>query len=305
MGSPAFAVPSLRALVAAGYDVVGVVTQPDRPSGRGGAIHPPEVKVAALELGIEVFQPETLRDEDARERLRAFGSDLFVVAAYGKILARAVLAMPTRGCVNVHASLLPRWRGASPIAAAIHAGDAEAGVSIMEMAVRMDAGAVIAQRGVAIGPAETAGELEVRLADLGADLLVAVLPNWYDRRIAAVPQDESLVTVCHTLNKEDGHLGAGMTATEAERTVRSTNPWPGAYVEYRGQRLGIWRAHAISAPSEKPGTTAIIEKTPAIAFAEGWLLLDEVQRVGSKRLPGSVFLNGERGQIAPEVGLRD
>lgn len=306
MGSPAFAVPSLRALVGARYNVVGVVTQPDRPSGRGGAIHAPDVKVAALELGIEAFQPETLREEEARERLRAFAPDLFVVAAYGKILSRAVLSIPARGCVNVHASLLPRWRGASPIAAAILAGDLEAGVSIMEMDVRMDAGAVIAQRSVAIRPDDTTGELEVRLAALGADLLVEVLPDWYDRRIEAMPQDESLVTVCHTLSKEDGHLRVAMTAAEAERAVRSYNPWPGAYIEYRGQRMGIWRSHATNAePDKKPGSTTVIEKTPAVAFAGGWLVLDEVQRVGSKRLPGAAFLNGERGQLAPEVGLRD
>jgi methionyl-tRNA formyltransferase len=306
MGSPAFAVPSLRSLIAGKYNLVGVVTQPDRPSGRGGAIHAPDVKVAAQELGIEVFQPETFRDEGARKRLQAFSADLFVVAAYGKILSRAVLSMPVRGCVNVHASLLPRWRGASPIAAAILAGDTEAGVSIMEMDVRMDAGAVIAQRSVAIRLDDTTGELEVKLAALGADLLVEVLPDWYDRRIEAVPQDESLVTSCHTLSKEDGHLRVTMTAAEAERAVRSSNPWPGAYVEYRGQRLGIWRAHPVNAEGAgKPGSTTIIEKTPAVAFAGGWLVLDEVQRVGSKRLPGGAFLNGERGQLAPEVGLRD
>ncbi len=306
MGSPAFAVPSLRALVTAQYNVVGIVTQPDRPSGRGGAIRPPEVKIAAQELGIDLFQPETLRDEEARNRLRAFAADLFVVAAYGKILSRAVLSIPARGCVNVHASLLPRWRGASPIAAAVLAGDAETGVSVMEMDVRMDAGAVIGQRHVAIAPGDTTGDLEPTLAALGADLLVDMLPAWYDGQLKATPQDEALVTVCHTLSKEDGHLRAAMTAAEAERAVRSYNPWPGAYVEYRGQRLGIWRAHAIhAAETAKPGSTKVIEKAPAIAFRDGWLVLDEVQRVGSRRLPGGAFLNGERGQLAAEVGLHD
>lgn len=306
MGSPAFAVLSLRVLAGARYNVVGVITQPDRPSGRGGAIHAPEVKVAALELGLAVFQPETLRDEGARERLRAFGADLFVVAAFGKILSRAVLSIPVRGCVNVHASLLPRWRGASPIAAAILTGDTETGVTIMEMDAGMDTGAIIAQRSVAIRPTDATGALEVRLAGLGADLLTEALPDWYDRRIEAMPQDESFVTVCHTLNKEDGHLGIAMTVAEAERAVRSYNPWPGAYVEYRGQRLGIWRSHAIATdPGVKPGSTSIIEKLPAVAFVGGWLVLDEVQRVGSKRLPGEAFLNGERGQLAAEVGLRD
>jgi methionyl-tRNA formyltransferase len=304
MGSPAFAVPSLRALVAAGYNVVAVMSQPDRPAGRGAKVHAPEVKVAAVELGIDVFQPETLRDEAVRERMAGFEADVFVVAAYGKILPRAVLAMPRRGCLNVHASLLPRWRGASPINAAILAGDAESGVSIMELESKMDAGPVIARSAIPIAADDTAGTLEPRLAELGARTLLDVLPRWYDREIAAAPQDESLVTYCSLLKKEDGHLKSAMSVAEAQRAVRAYNPWPGAFVRYRDERLAIWSAHVAGLPAAaSPGSLSIVEKRPAVTFAGGLLVLDEVQRAGSRRVPGQQFLNGERGELPAAIGL--
>jgi methionyl-tRNA formyltransferase len=206
MGSPAFAVPSLNALAAAGYDITCVVTQPDRPAGRGGKLTPPEVKTAALAIGLPVLQPETLRDEAVRDALRAGEPHLFVVAAFGKILSTPVLRIPSRGCVNVHASLLPRWRGASPIAAAVRAGDPEAGVSIMEMVREMDAGPVISQSAIAVAADETTGSLELKLAGLGADELVRVLPAWFEGDIPAVPQDPAAVTFCGLIRKEDGQL---------------------------------------------------------------------------------------------------
>jgi len=305
MGSPAFAVPSLAALVEAGYDVVAAVSQPDRPAGRGGALRPPDVKVAALRHGIAVLQPETLKDEVARSRLRAFAADLFVVAAYGKILARSVLDMPSRGCINVHASLLPRWRGASPIAAAILAGDEKTGVSIMEMAPAMDAGPVIATAPEPILPGDTTATLEARLAALGARTLVDVLPAWYDGDLQAVPQDDSQAIYCSLLRKEDGWLTSQMTAAEAERAVRAYDSWPGAYVQYKAKRLGIWRAH-VEAGSEAvpPGSLLLVGRNPAIAFRDGLLVLDEVQRTGLRRQSGQDFVNGERGAPAPEVVLR-
>lgn len=305
MGSPAFAVPSLRALVEAGHDVAAVVTQPDRPAGRGGRLTPPDVKVAAQELGIPVLQPETLRDTSVREQLGAIAPDVTVVAAYGKILPRAVLDIPRRGNVNVHASLLPRWRGASPITAAILAGDEETGVSIMEMVQEMDAGPVIAQAKVPIPPDATTGSLEPELAQLGAKTLVEVLPRWFAGDLKATPQDETRVTYCGLIKKSDGHLGADMTAAEAERAVRAYDPWPGAFVEYRGVRLGIWKAHVEPLPEPLPvGATLVIGRRPAIAFRDGALVLDEVQRVGAKRIGGDQFLNGERGKLAESVGLR-
>lgn len=306
MGSPAFAVPSLRALAAAGYRVEASVTQPDRPAGRGGRLAPPEVKVAALELGIPVLQFETLKGEAAREQIAGLGPDLFVVAAYGKILSRRMLAIPVRGCVNMHASLLPRWRGPSPVTAAILAGDAETGVSIMEMAPAMDAGPVIATARTPVLPADTTGTLSERLALLGARLLVEVLPGWYDGTVASVPQDEALATYCPLLKKEDGHLKRAMRAEDAERAVRGYDPWPGAFVLYRGERLAIWRAHVEAHARDEaaaPGQVVVREGSPGIAFEGGFLVLDEVQRAGSRRQSGRDFLNGERGKVEPVVTL--
>ncbi len=304
MGSPAFAVPSLRALAAAGYEVAAVVTQPDRPAGRGGRLTPPDVKVAALELGLPVLQPETLKDEAVRAHLRACEPHLFVVAAFGKILSTPVLQIPLRGCVNVHASLLPRWRGASPVAAAIRAGDPEAGVSIMEMVREMDAGPVIARAAISVAPGDTTGSLEARLAGLGATELVRVLPAWFEGAIAAEPQDLARVTFCGLIRKEDGQLRDEMTAAAAERAIRACDPWPGAFVGYRDQRLGIWRAHVEPLPAElETGAFVVAARRPAIAFPDGLLVLDEVQRMGAKRLPGDVFLNGERGQLPQTAGL--
>lgn len=307
MGSPAFAVPSLRALADTGYDLVAVVTQPDRPAGRGGAVKPPEVKVAALALGLDVLQPETLKDAAIQQQLRETRADVFVVAAYGKILPRAVLEMPARGSLNVHASLLPRWRGASPIAAAILAGDAETGVSIMELVQKMDAGPVVLRKTAQIEVGDTTGSLEPRLAELGAGALVEALPGWYERRIVPQSQDEALVTYCRTLTKEDGHLRQGMTAAEAERAVRAYNPWPVAHVLYEGQRLAIWRAHVADvgggAGGPEPGALTIIERAPAVVFSDRALVLDEVQREGGKRLTGRDFVNGLRGKIAARIEL--
>ena len=304
MGSPAFAVPSLRALAAAGYAIVAVVTQPDRPAGRGGKMAAPAVKLAALELGLDVLQPERVRGQLFEAEMRQLGPDIVVVAAFGKILPQTVLDAPARGCVNVHASLLPRWRGASPIAAAIREGDAETGISIMEMALAMDAGPVITKEHVAILPKDTTGSLEGRLAEIGAQLLVEALPGWYDGHIRAAAQDETLVTVCGLVTKADGHLRSEMTAGEAERAVRASNPWPGAYAEYRGERLGIWAAHVEAGTGDPAGTLRTIDRLPAIAFARGLLMLDQVQRPGGKRLTGQQFLAGERGRLASQVVLR-
>ena len=303
MGSPAFAVPSLRALAGAGYVVAGVVTQPDKPTGRGGKVAPPEVKVAALELGLPVLQPERMRDEAFQAALRAFRPDVLVVAAYGKILPQAVLDIPARGPINVHASLLPRWRGASPIAAAILAGDSETGVSIMEMALKMDAGPLVAAAREGILPDDTSGSLEGRLARLGASLLVGTLPGWYDGRTPAVPQDESLVTTCGLIAKSAGHLSRSLTAAAAERAVRAHSPWPGAYIDYRRERLAIWQAHVELGESGEPGAMAPIRKQPAISFAGGLLVLDLVQRPGKARVSGQQFLAGERGQLEAMAGL--
>lgn len=304
MGTPSFAVPALRALAEAGHAPRLVVARPDRPAGRGGKPRAPAVKTEAERLGAPVFQPESFADADAVATLAAVEPDLIVVAAYGRILPRAVLALPRRGILNVHPSLLPRWRGPSPVAAAILAGDARTGVSIMELTARMDAGPVVAARAFPIEPADTTGALEARLAQAGADLLAETLPGWLAGETRAAPQDESRATVCRLLTKADGHLRADMTAAEAERAVRACDPWPGAFVRYAGARLAIRRAHV--EPSDgtlAPGDLTRAGAIPAIAFREGLLALDEVQREGGRRVSGEAFLNGERGRLAAAAGL--
>ncbi len=303
-GSPAFAVPSLEALVGAGYEVALVVTQPDRPAGRGGRLTPPAVKVAAERLGLRIVQPGSVRRPEFRELLVGLELDVCVVAAYGRILPQAVLDVPARGFVNVHASLLPRWRGASPVAAAILAGDTITGVSIMEMVLEMDAGQVIARAEEPIREDDTTGTLEARLAALGARTLVGVLPAWLAGEVRAEPQDPAGVTVCRPLTKADAHLRATMTVAEAERAVRAFDPWPVAFVVYRGEPLRCWRARVLGGgPEAVPGTLRVVEGEPAIRFVDGWLALTEVQRPGGRRIAGRAFVAGERGQLDERVEL--
>ncbi|MGE3076207.1 MAG: methionyl-tRNA formyltransferase [Dehalococcoidia bacterium] len=303
MGSPEFAVPSLRALVEAGYRVTLAVTQPDKRAGRGGRMQQPPVKQAAAELGIDVFQPETMRDEAVQERLRAAEADVFVVAAYGKILPQPVLDIPRRGCVNVHASLLPKWRGPSPIVASILAGDAKTGVSIMELVRKMDAGPVISRVEVLIDPEDTAAGLEPRLAETGAAELVRVLPGWLSGELKPEPQDENSATYCHLIAKSDGWLKAEMSVDEAERAVRAYDPWPGAFVMYGDLRLSIWRAQKVDLPLGAPGELQLVDGVPALGLHDGWLALLEVQRPGGKRLDAKQFVSGERGKLLPGAVL--
>ncbi len=304
MGSPEFALPTLRALAAEGYDLRLAVTQPDRRAGRGGRVRSPAARVEAERLGVPVFQPDSLRAPEAVARLAAAEPDLIVVAAYGRILPRTVLDLPRYRVINVHPSLLPRWRGPSPVAAAILAGDDTTGVSIMELVPKMDAGPVLAARPFPIAATDTTGALEARLAEEGADLLIETLPGWLAGDIQPAPQDEALVMTCPLLEKVHGHLRAGMTAVEAERAVRAYDPWPGAFVTYKDDRLAIWRAHVGDAGDELiPGDVTVLAGKPAVALREGVLVLDEVQRSGSRRVAGEAFLNGERGRLASLAGL--
>jgi methionyl-tRNA formyltransferase len=240
---------------------------------------------------------------DVHERLREANADAFVIAAYGKILPQTVLDIPRRGCLNVHASLLPKWRGPSPIVASILAGDSTTGVSIMELVRRMDAGPVISRVATAIEPDDSAASLEPRLAQLGAAELVRVMPGWLARELAPVSQDEELATYCQLVVKSDGWLKSETGVAEAVRAVRGYNPWPGAFVMYGEQRLSIWRARAIEGEPGSVGAARVFGREPAIGFYNGWMALEEVQRPGGKRLTGAQFLAGERGQLLPEVGL--
>ena len=292
MGSPDFAVPTLRAL-AAHDEVVGVVTQPDRESGRGQAFKSPPIKILADELGLKVIQPEKLRAPEAMNQLRLWNPDLIVVAAFGQILKPDVLALPQHGCVNVHASLLPRWRGAAPIQAAILAGDVETGVTIMNMDQGVDTGAIINQRTIKIEDDDSAGSLTEKLSHLGADLLIETLPRYLSGELQPQTQDESKATYAPMLKKEDGLLDFTKPVEELVRGVRAYNPWPGAYFEWNGGILKIHRSHAETGNASE-GQRLVYRSQPAVGARGSLLILDEVQPAGKKSMSGKAFLAGAR-----------
>ncbi len=305
MGSPDFALPSLRALACSGNtqtcltEVVGVVTQPDRAAGRGHEVKPPAVKRLALELGLPCIQPAKLRQPEAMEQLRAWAPDLIVVAAFGQILRSEVLGLPRFGCINVHASLLPRWRGAAPINAAILQGDEETGVTIMKMDEGLDTGPILSQRVLRIAPHETAASLSDKLSTLGADLLLETLPDYLAGEIVPRPQPEQDVTYAPLLKKEDARLNFDRPAEELARQVRAYYPWPGAFMDWQGVPLKIHKTHAepvSSSVAQSPGTRTVIGGYPAVVAGDTMpLVLDEVQPAGKKPMSGKAFLAGARG----------
>lgn len=292
MGSPDFALPSLRALAIV-YDVVGVVTQPDRASGRGREMKQPPVKTLALELRVPMMQPEKLRSPEAMEKLRAWNPELIVVAAYGQILKPDVLDMPRFGCLNVHASLLPRWRGAAPINAAILHGDEETGVTIMKMDAGLDTGAMLAKKSIRLTRDDTAGSVTDALSHLGADSLIDTLPRWIAGEIQPQAQDDSLATYAPMMKKEDGRLDFTRDVNELERRVRAFNPWPGVFMDFDGAILKVHRAH-VEAGDASAGQRLVWENQPAVGARGGLLVLDEVQSAGKKSMDGKSFLVGAR-----------
>jgi methionyl-tRNA formyltransferase len=292
MGSPDFSVPTLRAL-AENYSVVGVVTQPDRPSGRGRKLTPPPIKTLALELGIPFIQPKKLSETQAMEQLRVWAPDVVVVAAFGQILKQDVLDLPKFGCINVHASLLPRWRGAAPINAAILHGDEETGITIMKMDAGLDTGPILSQRPVRIKPNETAGSLFETLSQLGVELLLDTLPGYLAGEIQPKPQPEEGATYAHMLKKKDGLLDFSRPAEELGRKVRAFNPWPGTYFEWDGNLLKVHRA-AINPGKMREGERLVVNDLPAVATSDGLLVLEKVQPAGKKPMLGKAFLAGAR-----------
>jgi methionyl-tRNA formyltransferase len=292
MGSPDFALPTLRAL-ARHHDVVGVVTQPDRASGRGRELKAPPVKTLALELGIPVMQPQKLRLPDAMEQLRTWNPELIVVAAFGQILKKDVLDMPRFGCINVHASLLPRWRGAAPINAAILHGDEETGVTIMQMDVGLDTGPMLSQRSIPLTRQDTAGSVIGKLSTLGADLLIETLPDYLSGKLTPTPQPEEGVTYAPMLKKEEGQLDFTHDVHELERRVRAFNPWPGAFMDFEGALLKVHRARAESGHASV-GQRRVHQNLPAVGARGGILVLEEVQPAGKKSMSGRSFLAGAR-----------
>lgn len=321
MGTPEFAVPTLERLVADGYEVALVVTQPDRPAGRGRKLVAPPVKEVALNHGLRIAQPERLRDEATLAALRAASPEVIVVAAFGQILPRAVLSLPRLGCVNVHASLLPRWRGAAPIAAAILAGDELTGVTIMLMEAGLDTGPILARRETPIAPTDTTGSLTAVLSRLGAEALAATLPRWASGDIAPVPQDDTLATYAPQLKKEHGELEWTKPAVALWRQVRAFHPWPGAFTVWGARLLRVLEAVPLALEHcEKPGkvvsarTSSLVGATPYpellpatkwsafVTTPDGALLLARVQMEGSRPMEGAALLAGYRDLAGAALG---
>lgn len=306
MGTPEFAVPTLARLLAE-QDVVGVFTQPDRPSGRGQRAAAPPVKQLAETEGVPVFQPASLRkDPSAMAALTELAPDVVVVAAYGLLLPRAVLEAAPGGALNVHASLLPRWRGAAPVAYAILNGDAETGVTIMRMDVGLDTGPMLARRAGPILPEDSAGRLTERLADWGAELLAETLPRWLAGEIQPEAQDDALATFAPRLESTAGWLDWREPATALARRVRAMNPWPGAFTLLDGARLKVHAATPMAgdgSSDQVPGTVVTLDGLPAVTTGAGLLRLDVVQAPGGRALPGADFTRGRRGFVGARLAL--
>ena len=313
MGTPDFAVVPLEEIYKAGHEIVLIVTQPDKPRGRSGKLAPSPVKSWALEHDIEVFQPKKIRDEDAIEYLSKIECDIAVVAAFGQILPKSILDMPRFGCINVHASLLPKYRGAAPIQWAILNGEKKSGVTIMQMGEGLDDGDMLLTREVILDGTETGGSLFDDLAQLGGKAVVEALELIEQGSINPVKQDESAATHVSMINKELGRINWSDAAERIERYVRGLNPWPSAYSSFKGKNLKIWRSHVV--PSEeldskgvnpadyKEGQVCFVNKKCVfVATGEGVLSLDEIQLEGKKRMEIAPFLLGNDVLLGEELG---
>ena len=291
-GTPAFAAAALEALIQSEHEVALVLTRPDAAAGRGMKQVSSEVKQLALSHGLEVFQPATLRNEDVVRRIAAVGADAMVVAAYGLILPATVIAAFPSGCINIHASLLPRWRGAAPIQHALLAGDSETGISIMRMDEGLDTGPVYMTESIPVNAGETAGSLHDRLAKLGARAIVAALPGILSGRLQAQAQPAEGATYAHKITREQARIDWTRPAVETERAVRAFDPFPGAFSQFDQQVVKVWKAELADA-SGQPGTVRTVSEAGiVVTCGDGALRLTELQRPGGKRLPAGEFLRG-------------
>jgi len=303
MGTPQFAAPTLEALVEA-HRVVGVVTQPDRPAGRGRDLRQSPVKRTALEHDLPLFQPRSLRNAEALDRLADWQPDVIVVAAFGQILSQEVLDLPPYGCLNVHASLLPRWRGAAPVAAAILHGDEVTGVTVMKMDAGLDTGPILAQREEPIRADDTRATLTKRLSYVGAELLAETLPAYVSGELEPRPQAGDEATFADQLDKQDGRLDWSRTAVELDRKIRAFTPWPGTFTFWEGKRLKVLEASPLPdwAGDVAPGVVVEVDEGAAVATSEGALRLEEVQLAGKRAMAMGPFLRGRRDFVGSRLG---
>ncbi len=302
-GTPDFAATALRAIAEAGFDIPLVLTQPDRPKGRGMKLQASPVKETALELGFQVAQPESLKSESAQEMLRAAEADIMVVAAYGLLLPQAVLDIPRYGCLNIHASLLPRWRGAAPIQRAIEAGDSETGICIMQMDAGLDTGAVISRHPCPILPGDNAQTLHDKLAEIGARAIVADLQHYSQRN--AQPQPKHGITYAHKLSKADAQIDWTQPAEAIERRIRAFNPVPGAWCDYHGKPLKIWAAQACPANGAVGSVLQADKNGIQVACGSGSLLIQTLQPAGSARMEAAAFLAGHPVAVGSRFGAEN
>ena len=298
-GTPDFAAAALKAIAAAGFEIPLVLTQPDRPKGRGMQLAPSPVKQAALELGLRVAQPEKLRNNvESLQMLKEVDADVMVVAAYGLILPQDVLDTPKHGCLNIHASLLPRWRGAAPIQRAIEAGDAETGVCIMQMDIGLDTGDVVSEHCYAIQPTDTANEVHDALMNLGAEAIVADLQQLKaEGRLKSIKQPEEGVTYAQKLSKEEARIDWNESAAVIERKIRAFNPVPAAWVEYQGKPMKIWRAEVVAQQGRAGEVLSCSADGLVVACGENALKITELQPSGSKRMPIAAFAAGHKIEV--------
>jgi methionyl-tRNA formyltransferase len=294
MGTPGFAVPSLNALIESEDEVVGVVTKTDKPQGRGQRIESPPIKILSQQYGIPILQPEKLKTEEFFNELKSFNPDLICVTAYGKILPKNILELPPRGGINVHASLLPKYRGAAPINWAIINGEKNTGITTMLMDEGMDTGDILLQHEIPIDEEDTGETLSEKLSHIGAELLIQTIKLLKENKLSPIPQDHSKATYASMLKKEDGLIDWSKSAQEIRNSIRGTLPWPGAYTFLEGKNLKIYRA-IVSLGQGKPGLVIISTRgTLRVATGAGAIDIHELQIEGGKRLPIEAFLSGRK-----------